>query len=190
LAERLHAIVHGLAVVVANRLRRTPKEALAGPVTLWFMGIVKRFAALATHVRNGRLPRKRPARKSHSGPRPATRPRTFGWLLAEGRHDAAYWRRQLESLLAEPEFGAFLAAAPSAGRLVRPLCHVLALRPALLYPPKPQPHPKPPPSPAAPVAPESEPGPPTRRFLTPDDLPCPRLAATWPWRDLLNPKPA
>jgi hypothetical protein len=182
LAARLRAILWGLAVVITNRLLRTPGAALLPAITIYLTSTARRFLALATHVQNGRLPRGRPRRTSRSGPRPAARPRQHGWLLRHGRHEAAYWRNQLESLLAEPGTAAFLEAVPTAGRLLRPICHLLACRPALLYPPKPKPvAAAPEPLPAALRAP----APPPRRFATADDLPCPRLAARWPWRHLL-----
>jgi hypothetical protein len=187
LAARLRAILWGLAAVIATRLLRTPSAALLPPITTYLTATARRFLALATHVGNGRLPRKRTTSKPRSGPRPVARPRQHGWLLRHGRHEAAYWRRQLETLLDEPDTRAFLAAAPTAGRLLRPICHLLALRPALLYPPKPAPEAAVP-EPLAAVPPTPEP--PPRRFATPADLPCPRFAAGWPWRDLLAKNPA
>lgn len=185
LAARLRAILWGLAMVITNRLLRTPSAALLPSITIYLTSTARRFLALAAHVQNGRLPRKRGGR-SRSGPRPAARPRQHGWLLLHGRHEAAYWRNQLETLLAEPGTVAFLEAVPTAGRLLRPICQLLAYRPALLYPPKPKPvAAAPEPIPVAPPAPATP-----LRFAAPDDLPCPRLAARWPWRHLLAKNPA
>jgi hypothetical protein len=43
--------------------------------------------------------------------------------------DAAVFRSQLEYLLADPEMTALLAEVPQAGRILRPLCHMLGIAP-------------------------------------------------------------
>jgi len=69
-------------------------------------------------------------------------PARFGWLLRFGSEVACH-RSQLEHwLTANPELGKLLAAAPHAGRILRPLCHMLGipLPPALRLPPRPPGH--------------------------------------------------
>lgn len=61
-------------------------------------------------------------------PRLHVLPRGFAWLrrLIPGTAGAA---SQLAHLLAEPECAALIAANPATGRALRPLCHLLGLRP-------------------------------------------------------------
>ena len=56
-----------------------------------------------------------------------TLPRRFGWLVKSCGHRAALFRSQLEAVLASPDMAELLAAAPQAGRALRPLCRALAL---------------------------------------------------------------
>jgi hypothetical protein len=56
-----------------------------------------------------------------------TLPRRFGWLVRAGGHLAAGFGSQLQTVLAEPEMAALLAASPEAVRVLRPLCRALAL---------------------------------------------------------------
>ena len=123
-----------------------------------------RFVALVAAVRAGRFAARRPssgsdqipARKSRpqpvaedaqaamSGlpvpPKPVRLPRGFGWMLRFGSAVACH-RSQLEHwLLTNPELGQVLEAAPrEAGRILRPLCHMLGIvpPPALRLPPRP-----------------------------------------------------
>ena len=57
----------------------------------------------------------------------AVLPRRFGWLVKSCGHRAALFRSQLEAVLATPDMAELLAAAPQAGRVLRPLCRALAL---------------------------------------------------------------
>ncbi len=52
----------------------------------------------------------------------------FGWLLRV-TPEAASCASQLQHLLADPEMAALLAADPSMGRVLRPLCRMLAVEP-------------------------------------------------------------
>ena len=117
---------------------------MAGPLILLICSrlgrIAARFAAVAARVGSGTLravPRRaerRPAGGSSAGARPASSsagqqlPRGFGWLvrLAPG---GAVHGSQLQHLLADPEMAALIAAAPQVGRLLRPLCRMLAVEP-------------------------------------------------------------
>ena len=55
-------------------------------------------------------------------------PRGFGWLVGL-THAAAAYGSHLQALLAEPGMADLIAAAPSAGRLLRPLCRMLGVPP-------------------------------------------------------------
>ena len=115
-----------LIILICSRLRR--------------MGI--RFGRLAARVEAGRPSR---ARRRPAAPRPprarAPRkprlPQGFAWVIRLVPYTAAGSASQLQHLLAEPDMAALIAAAPSVGRLLRPLCRMLGVRPppALRLPP-------------------------------------------------------
>ena len=169
-ADRFASILDGLCRAVAVHAHR---NALARPLLVLFYShlrrMVVRLANLAVRVRNGTLPaRRRPCAASSRPasprparvPRPPRLPRGFAWvprLVPEANGYAS----QLRHLLAEPEMAALLAAAPQAGRILRPLCRMLGIRPLpgpLAPPPAaagtppgtavPAPPPEPPPRPA------------------------------------------
>jgi hypothetical protein len=192
LAGRFAAIVADLVRIIAQAFLRTPRAGLILPVCLYLTRTAHRFTRLNAHVAAGRPPRRRPSRPhaTQRPARPAPFPRGHAWLLpalGDLRHHGAAHRNRIEALLATPEAAALLQAAPSAGRLLRPLCHMLALRPAVLYPAKPpRPEPEksapPPAPPPAPIAAPAAPWPP--------EPPCPRLRRRWPWSALRAQKPA
>ena len=132
-----------------------------------------RFTRLAAQAGAGALPKPRPAKPRPAKPRPG-RPRPAAPQLLDCQGPAAgraqppppvrlrlpsgrYWlirlvpeanglASQLQRLLADPELAALLEAAPQAGRILRPLCRMLAIRPAppLAPPPKSASKPQPP----------------------------------------------
>ena len=88
--------------------------------------------------------------------RPAARkagvrlPRTFGWLIAAGTHQAAHVRLQVEDLLATPEMVTLLEISPQARQILRPFCRALAIAlpwtatpPRIAKPRAPRPKPSP-----------------------------------------------
>ena len=98
----------------------------------------------ANTLPNRTLPRPRPARASE----PATPRKNPGWptgrawLVHVVGYEAAGRASQLQHLLAHPDMAAFLHAAPQAGRILRPLCHMLGIAPPLAPAPlEPQPPP-------------------------------------------------
>ncbi len=124
-----------------------------------------RFASLAAKLRAGTLP---PPRHRTRSPRPVQPPslrlpRGHAWLVRR-LPQAAASASQLQCLLADPAMAELLAAAPQAGRLLRPLCRMLGVRPPPALP-------RPPPiRPAEPSRPTVRPGPPPvarPRLLTP-----------------------
>ncbi len=118
---------------------------LAGPLVILIWTRLRRmgarFAALAARLAAGRRP---VARRRARAPRPAPPaspsrlPRGFAWLVRRVP-EAASAASQLQHLLAEPEMAALLAAAPQAGRILRPLCRMLGVRPpaVVALPPRP-----------------------------------------------------
>jgi len=92
---------------------------------------------LVARLAAGTLPAERPAaprplrtRPARVAPADALRlPRGYYWLIRLLPYEAAGYGSQLQALLAEPEMAALLAAAPQAGRILRPLCRLLAITP-------------------------------------------------------------
>jgi hypothetical protein len=176
LAQRFHAIVTALITLVARAFLKNPRRVgIIVPLCAYLIRTARRFERLAGKIAAGRLPQRR-ARASRPGSRPIALPRQYAWLIIDLRHEAAAYRNYLESLLGEPALKEILAAVPHAGRLLRPLCRMLALpavgSPKASAPPaagteppqaEPEPAPQAPPPPPSPRAPEA---------------PCPR--SRWP----------
>ena len=111
---------------------------------------IRRFASLVARFRAGRLrqsaPRPRPASAARSpvpGPPTPSPPaprlsRRRGWLLPLIPNAIGY-ASQLSHLIAQPDMAELIAAAPSLGRLLRPLARMLAID----LPPAPQRLPRP-----------------------------------------------
>jgi hypothetical protein len=107
----------------------------------------ERFLRLKVRLEAGTLrpPRARPADAEQTGAPERTRvrqpwlpflPRTFGWFARTipGAGPAA---QEFERLLAAPETPALISAAPQAGRILRPLAHMLGVkRPVFLRLPR------------------------------------------------------
>ena len=158
LAEWLTLVVGGLKEVMRVRMG----DAVKGPLIalLWnrLSRLTRRFDALVARLEAGQpaatyRKRTRPAR-APPDPGVLRLPRDHWWLFRLlPREAAAAHRGRLEVLLADPQTAALLAAAPEAGRILRPLCRLLAIHPegALALPAgKPPPRPrfvKPPPPP-------------------------------------------
>ncbi len=123
--------------------------------------MASRFQALFDRWRAGTLPTPRPsrARPSPAGrsraPHPCRRlPAARAWV-ARRLPEASPFVAHLNTLLADESCAAFLAAAPQAGRILRPLAHLLGtpLPPGLTRPRRPRaprPHKPAPPPPATP----------------------------------------
>ncbi len=185
-ADRFALLIEALCRAVAARARA---QRLAGPllILVWsrLHRMALRFAALAARVRTGRLPARLAARRpSRSGPPPRLLPHGFAWLVRLVP-EAAASGSQLQHLLEDPELAALLAAAPQAGRILRPLCRMLGVRPPpgpltlprhsrTPLPPRPGASGQPPP----PAAPGDRP--PAPRRLAPGWLPRGRLPGCLP----------
>jgi hypothetical protein len=61
-------------------------------------------------------------------------PGRFGWLVRAAAYRAAVYGGQLRVILEQPEMVALLRASPQAGRILRPLCRMLAVETSLLRP--------------------------------------------------------
>ncbi|MBV9490798.1 MAG: hypothetical protein JO069_13925 [Verrucomicrobia bacterium] len=177
-ARTFVVILGGVCEAIAARGPKAGTDLpLIIPAHVRLRRLTARFLALVEAFRAGRLAAPRsspvtdapPARPSRTRPvaeeataaapsgapvppKPVGLPSGFGWMLRFGS-EVAGRRSQLEHwLTTEPELGPLLAAAPQqAGRILRPLCHMLGIKPppALRLPPRP-PRVRPKPAAAAP----------------------------------------
>ena len=203
LARRFATILASLAALVARAYLRHPTRVTIIFALCNYLGrTTRRFTRLAANLAAGRRPRPSRPRPPGAADRPRAPtikfPTNRGWMLDELRHEAALHRLWIEKLLADPATVELLAAIPSAGRLFRPICHMLGLppvarparpQPARAQPARPQPArqpPKPSPEPARPaLASPTRPGTDLSNPAHPLPLldpPCPRLVGRWPWK--------
>ena len=177
LRPRFEAFIEALCAHIAGE---GAKRRIAGPVIIliWqrLRRLAARFARLVTTPPRARAtpPRARITRPAGRPGAPHTLPRAFGWLarLIPGTASVA---APFRALLDTPDMAALIAATPEAGRILRPLCHTLGIRPPAPLrrprrprlapppeapspelPPRPEPpahHLAPPPNPAWPRAP-------------------------------------
>ncbi len=131
LSDRFARVIDGLRRAVAAR---GAGDWLAVPLMLLLWSRLRRtaerFARLAAKVRAGTLPppRRRLRSPRPLRPQPPRLPRGVAWLLRR-LPQAASAASQLQHLLADPAMADLLAAAPQAGRLLRPLCRMLGVSP-------------------------------------------------------------
>lgn len=140
LVRKLGLIVAGLAALIARRFLRMPH--LVGlTVLLWrrISHVVHRFEraltrpGLARPARAARRAgRREPGQSMEPGQSLSQSPRLSlpcgrGWLVRELGYEAAGFGCQLEALLADPAMQAVLTAMPAMGRILRPLCRMLAV---------------------------------------------------------------
>jgi len=160
LAARFRAIIDGFcqAVAVRGAARNLAPDTRALLLLLWtrLRRAAARFAVLAAGAPppRPRAPKPRPAR-----PRAPDLPRRRGWVLAP-IPEAAGIAGRLRALLEDPATIALIGTDPRFGRLLRPLCRTLGLRPPpCLRPAPPAPKPRPPRRPRVrhPLAPANDP---------------------------------
>ena len=127
-SRRFGLILAALAALVARRFLCQPRlVTLIVPLWNRLNRAARRCERLMAQLAAGRLPQ--PRRPGRSGPHPvgATLPGGRGWLVRALGPEAAAYAAQLESLLAEPAAAELLALAPSAGRILRPIAHMLGV---------------------------------------------------------------
>ena len=108
-----------------------------------------RFERLFTRWREGTLPAPRPSRAGQPTTRAQKKPGVpagpvvpggRAWLVVMVRETAGFASQLQHLLLTNPDIADFLAACPQAGRILRPLCHMLGIpRPPALPAPPPRP---------------------------------------------------
>ena len=155
LTHRFALFIEALRHAVA---RRGGRGGLPGPLLVLIWSRLRRMAARFTQLAERGPARSGPAGSGPAGigttlsavkapgasaaPQPRTRAslqpsRSFASLLRLVP-ETAQLTGQLRHLLADPEMAPLLAATPELGRILRPLCHMLGIRPvhtASLYPP-------------------------------------------------------
>jgi hypothetical protein len=141
LATRFALILAGLRAAIAPVAARD-RARTSLLVLLWgrLGRMATRFERLFARWREGTLPRPRPSRAGQPAtwqPHPHF-PANPAWLVAMVR-EATPMASQLQHLLAHPDITEFLAAAPQAGRILRPLCHMLGLPQPPALPPRTRP---------------------------------------------------
>jgi hypothetical protein len=146
-ADRFARIMEGLCRAVAAG---GGNGGLTGVLVILLWGRLRRmaarFASVAARLRAGTLcaaaPRPRAAAPRARPRRPGTLrlSRGFASLLRQVPQ-ASFAGSQLQHLLADPEMAVLLNAAPQLGRILRPLCRMLGVRPApgAIPPPPPRP---------------------------------------------------
>ncbi len=165
LAQTFVLVIAGLCRATASH---NAIDRRAGPLLVRIFSRLHRLAArltsLVARIQAGKFQPPRAARPIAGPSRRKPRlPESRGWLLRLVPGTAVY-AGQVQALLGDPQTAALLEAAPQAGRILRPLCRMLAIPlPEILRRPKPQPAPPrdadtadPPaePQPAAPVIPQ------------------------------------
>ena len=148
LAVQLAQIIGGLRAAVAacggRRMLgwdRRPDDPRIIPLSIPIWNrigrLLARFERLVARLGTGWRPKAAPqpppratqaAAPPRAQPDAVHLPRGFGWLV-QLTHGATAASGHLQALLAEPGMAELLAAAPSAGRFLRPLCQMLGIRP-------------------------------------------------------------
>jgi hypothetical protein len=134
IAARFGSLVTGLIALIARAFYRHPTRfVIILPLCLWFERTVRRFSHVMHKLEAGTLRPRRPGSgRPSSGKRPLAIPRNHAWLLVDLKHEGAYFAHRLEALLAEPGTATLIAATPQAQRLLRPICHILGIKPTCL----------------------------------------------------------
>jgi len=147
----LAALRAAIAPVAARDRTRT---ALLVHVWSRLSRMATRFERLFARWQAGTLPKPRPSRAGQPRSRANTPrlPSGRAWLVVTVRETASI-ALQINLVLSHPDLPAFLHAAPQAGRILRPLCHMLGLPPPTQNPQHPRPprHPHPPAAPPPPL---------------------------------------
>jgi len=159
------SILRDLRAVIGAHMARDPTRVSLFTLLWTRIGRIScRFETLFAQWQAGALPQRRASRAGTHAAASARRPRTTRtpsprlprgrtWVVALVGYRAAGHAGQLQHLLADPAMPAFLAAVPQAGRMLRPLCHILGITAApdlsaeLNLPPPPRFRPSPPPPP-------------------------------------------
>ena len=161
-----YAMVFLRVIIVNFGMANGPAGPFIHALTARLSRLTARFVDLARKYEAGTLPPLRPAMPAGQGAPATSQPTTskanpiarfpggFAWLQ-RWLPVTVHPRGVIEQVLADPELPGLLAAAPQAGRALRPLCHMLGIvpPPILARPKRPAiPRPEPVTQPAAPTS--------------------------------------
>ncbi len=144
LATLLTAVLKGICLALGPYVNRDSTRAPVFRLAWTRIGrAATRFQALFARWQSNTLPALRPSRPTEPrrrAPKPYF-PAAHAWLAGSTDHHVRGRASQLEHLLNHPDMPKFLAQAPQAGRILRPLCHMLGITmPATLHlPPRAKP---------------------------------------------------
>jgi hypothetical protein len=150
-SERFNCLIEGLFDDIATRAANgwfplAPVELVLIKL-IWrrLRGMSRRFAAILARFHAGTLaqagpqagtlpeagsaPRSPAAARPDGLPRPQEPSRRFGWVIHAVSWFVMVRHYELEEMLEDPETAAQVAAAPQFGRVLRPLCRMLAVKP-------------------------------------------------------------
>ena len=133
LARRFAWIMAGLGALIARRFLKMPHLSRF-TVQLWnYLNRATRrfYRALTCKPAKVRAPRARGDRKDVERARPVALPSGRGWIVRELGWEAAAYLGAMEVLLAEVATRTALLDAPRAGRILRPICRMLGVSPAV-----------------------------------------------------------
>jgi hypothetical protein len=151
LARQVGLVLGGLCTaIVKGTAGQTLLRALIDLAWLRVNRTRHRLERLLARVAAGWLPRLAAPRAAPADPAAPRRtrvcapalgrlPRARAWLVRVAGYHAAGSGSQLEHLLTDPAMAEFLAAVPSAARMLRPLCRTLGISPPVLGFPPPKP---------------------------------------------------
>jgi hypothetical protein len=135
LARRLRVIANAIGLMFTMRgVHGRVTAPLVIPVWKRILRLATRFETLVARVAAGlpaapvrvRAKAVRVAARAAGASAAAQVPTGRGWLVGLMRETEIY-RAKVEELLADPEMAALLAAAPEAGRILRPFCRMLGV---------------------------------------------------------------
>ncbi len=133
--DALHALVAAqyrgpvlsvaMIVLICGHLRRIERRVLA------LMADIRAGTLRVGHGRGGRSGPRETATAAPTGPK---LPQGYAWLVRAVPNKAAALGGWLRVLLEDPEMVALLAATPRLGRMLHPLCRMLAVETSLVTP--------------------------------------------------------
>ncbi len=134
LASHLGAILTSLRAVIAAVAHRERVHAAALVLAWGHIGrAARRFECLFLRWCNGTLPKPRGPRATPRAARVRATtprlPRAHGWMFYLDSEIRTCGSQFNHFLATHPDLPAFLAAAPQAGRILRPLCRLLLITP-------------------------------------------------------------
>jgi hypothetical protein len=134
--ERFASLIDGLFADIATRATNPWIPPL--PVEMVLLKLIwrrlrrlsRQFAAILAQLRAGTLAQAPGTPRGRSaGPRPHQPSRRFGWVIYAVSYFVWMRHYELEEMLEHPETAELVEAAPQLGRVLRPLCQMLAVKP-------------------------------------------------------------